>query len=83
MPDWLSNWWFAVGPAAALAVLGLLVQACRMRQQKTEALRQSWRDRGEVTVDRVALYAGIGILIAAPVLAALGVIPLTDPVDQP
>ena len=83
MPDWVADWYFAVGPAVAAILLLGVVQLLRMRHHKTEALRQSWRDRGEVTVDRVALYAGIGILIAAPVLAALGVIPLTDPVDLP
>ena len=46
MPDWLSAWWFAVGPAVALTILLGLVQVLRMRQQKTDALRQSWRERG-------------------------------------
>jgi len=78
MPDWLSAWWFAVGPAAALAVLGLLVQACRMRQQKTEALRQSWRDRGEVPVWLLLIV--LAVLLVAGIT---GVIPLTDPVDTP
>lgn len=78
MPDWLSAWWFALGPAVTLIVLLGVVQACRMRRHKTEALRQSWRDRGEVPVWLLLIV--LAVLVVAGIT---GHIPLTDPVDTP
>lgn len=78
MPDWLSAWWFAVGPAAALTVLLGLVQACRMRHQKTEALRQSWRDRGEIPVWLLLIVLAVFL-----VAGITGHIPLTDLPETP